>query len=116
MAEPQEGLTEEWLKLEDDILSIVAAYGSEVLARRDTKVGLVTLTAEARNEIAAKLRTLGYSSPQEVKEQVRQARREIAEWGNVPCPHSKPVLRQPYITIPKRKCPICWQLLLEKEG
>ena len=68
MAEPQEGLTEEWLKLEDDILSIVAAYGSEVLARRDTKVGLVTLTAEARNEIAAKLRTLGYSSPQEVKD------------------------------------------------
>ena len=70
---------------------------------------------------ARELRTLHWSSPQEVKEQVKQVRGEMAEWGNERCKNEKHIAERHGMKISmsyprKRECFVCWQLLLEKEG
>lgn len=66
--QPQEELTEEQRRELGIILCTFA-----------TKFKLEFPTLEIVDEAIAKLRTLGYSSPQEAKEQVKQARGEIGE-------------------------------------
>ena len=75
--QPQEGLTEEQV-IEGEIKRFISTMWTEKFGRRyDVGYALEEVTKTA-TEILTKLRSIGYLSPQEVKDKVEEARREGA--------------------------------------
>lgn len=77
--QPQEGLTEEQVieKLGEGLIGL---YDNADYWGIADKAGMANYRKRDARSLISQLRTLGYSSPQEVKEQVKQARREVVDF------------------------------------